>query len=66
MAKLKYSAKMNSSTLNVLDNALKKMNSHYSEVLLHWSEATKEQKASFIEHSPALKRILEWSQQWQR
>ena len=64
--KPKYSAKMNPSTLNVLNNALKKMDSHYAEVLAHWQEATAEQKAQFIEHSPALKRILEWSEQWQR
>jgi len=62
--KPKYSAKMNPSTLNVLNNALKKMDKHYGSVLLHWQEATPEQKAAFIEHSPALKRILEWSEQW--
>jgi len=61
---MRYGAKMNPSTLNVLNNALKKMDSHYGEVLLHWNEATPEQKAAFIEHSPALKRILDWSEQW--
>lgn len=64
--KPKYSAKMNPSTLNVLNNALKKMDAHYGEVLAHWQEATPEQKAAFIEHSPALKRILEWSEQWRQ
>ncbi len=62
--KPKYSAKMNPSTLNVLNNALKKMDAHYGAVLAHWSEATEEQKLLFIEHNPALKRILEWSEQW--
>jgi len=57
---------MNPSTLNVLNNALKKMDEHYRSVLLHWQEATPEQKAAFIEHSPALKRILEWSEQWRQ
>ena len=61
---MRYGAKMNPSTLNVLNNALKKMDAHYGEVLTHWNEATPEQKAAFIEHSPALKRILDWSEQW--
>jgi hypothetical protein len=47
--------------LNVLNNALKKMDAHYGEVLAHWNEATAEQKMAFIQHSPALKRIIEWS-----
>ena len=64
--KPKYSAKMKPSTLNVLNNALKKMDEHYGAVLAHWNEATAEQKAQFIEHSPALKRILDWSKQWQQ
>jgi hypothetical protein len=62
--KLKYSAKMNPSTLNVLNNALKKMDSHYGVVLVHWNEATAEQKIAFIQHSPALKRIIDWAAQW--
>lgn len=62
--KPKYSAKMKPSTLNVLNNALKKMDAHYREVLAHWQEATPEQRAEFVEHSPALKRILDWSKQW--
>lgn len=62
--KPKYSAKMKPSTLNVLNNALQKMDAHYGEVLAHWSEATPEQKHAFIEHSPALKRIVEWAAQW--
>ena len=61
---MRYGAKMNPSTLNVLNNALKKMDAHYGEVLAHWNEATPEQKAAFIEHSPALKRILDWAAQW--
>ncbi len=64
--KPKYSAKMKPSTLNVLNNALAKMDAHYGTVLAHWSEATAEQRAEFIEHSPALKRILDWSKQWQQ
>ena len=60
----KYSAKMNPSTLNVLNNALKKMDAHYGAVLAHWSEATAEQKIAFIQHSPALKRIIDWAAQW--
>jgi hypothetical protein len=40
------------------------MDAHYGAVLAHWSEATEEQKLLFIAHSPALKRILEWSEQW--
>ena len=64
--KPKYSAKMKPATLNVLNNALKKMDSHYGEVLAHWNEATPEQKANFIAHSEALKRILDWSAQWQQ
>ena len=64
--KLKYSAKMKPSTLNVLNNALKKMDAHYAEVLTHWNEATPEQKKAFVEHSPALKRILDWSKQWRQ
>lgn len=64
--KPKYRAKMKPSTLKVLNNALAKMDAHYGEVLAHWQEATPEQKAAFIEHSPALKRILDWSEQWQQ
>ena len=62
--KPKYSAKMNPSTLNVLNNALKKMDAHYGKVLAHWNEATAEQKIAFIQHSPALKRIIDWAAQW--
>ena len=62
--KPKYSAKMNPSTLNVLNNALKKMDTHYGNVLAHWHEATPEQRVAFIEHSPALKRIIDWAAQW--
>ena len=64
--KQKYSAKMKPSTLNVLNNALAKMDAHYGEVLAHWNEATPEQRAEFVEHSPALKRILDWSKQWRQ
>lgn len=64
--KPKYSAEMKPAILNVLNNALNKMGSHYSEVLAHWNEATQEQKQQFIEHSPTLKRILDWSDQWRQ
>jgi hypothetical protein len=33
-------------------------------VLVHWNEATAEQKIAFIQHSPALKRIIDWAAQW--
>lgn len=62
----KYSSKMTPATLNVLNNALNKMDSHYGSVLAHWNEATPEQKKEFIEHSKALMRILNWSDQWRR
>ena len=65
MAK-RYSARMNKSVQNVLDNAIKKLEEHYGEVLVHWSEATPDQKRLFIEHSPTLRQILDWSAQWRQ
>lgn len=61
-----YSAKMNKSVQNLLDNAIEKLNKHYGEVLTHFNEATPEQKLLFIEHSPILRQILDWSAQWQQ
>jgi hypothetical protein len=62
--KPKYSAKMTPAVLNVLNNALNKLDARYGVVLAHWNEATPEQKMVFIEHSPTLKRIIEWAAQW--
>lgn len=61
---MRYRKKITVATLNVLNNAIKKLDSDYGEVLAHWAECTPDQKKAFIEHSPTLKRILDWSKQW--
>ena len=63
MAK-RYSAKMTKAVSNVLDNAIKKLDAQYGEVLAHWGEATPEQRRAFIEHSPILQRVIDWAEQW--
>lgn len=61
---MRYGKKITVATLNVLNNAIKKLESDYGEVLAHWHECTPEQKKAFIEHSPALQRIIAWAAQW--
>jgi hypothetical protein len=63
---MRYGKKITPATLNVLNNAIKKLDGDYGEVLAHWNECTPEQKKAFIEHSPVLKRIIDWSNQWQQ
>jgi hypothetical protein len=63
---MRYGKKITVATLNVLDNAIKKLDEHYGAVLAHWGEATSEQKQAFIEHSPILQRVIDWVAQWQR
>lgn len=62
----RYSAKMTKAVSNVLDNVIKKLDAHYGAVLAHWHEATPEQKQAFIDGSPLLKWILDWSDQWRQ
>lgn len=62
----RYSSKMTKAVSNVLDNAIKKLDEHYSGVLAHWGEATPEQRRAFIAHSPILQRVIDWAAQWQR
>ena len=63
---MRYGKKLTSAVANVLNNAIKKLDEQYGDVLAHWGEMTQEQKQAYIEHSPVLRRVLDWSAQWQR
>lgn len=63
---IRYSAKLTTIKRTTINNAIAKLNEYYRAVLAVWHLATPEQKAKFIENSPLLKAIMDWSDQWRQ
>lgn len=61
---MRYGKKLTPAIANVLINAINKLNKQYGDVLAHWGELTPEQKQAYIDHSPVLRRVLDWGAQW--
>lgn len=39
---------------------------YYDPVLVVWGQCTEEQKRKYLENSPLLSELLDWSDKWQR
>jgi len=59
-------SKLNPATAVLLRNAIDKMEKYYAPVLAVWHEATPEQKQAYLDNSPVLRELLDWSAKLQR
>ena len=66
MAKSRKSAKMTPGKVKQLQSACDVIIKHYSDVLSVWGRATPEQKKLFLDNSPLLTSLLDWSNQWRQ
>jgi len=63
-SKEQVTAKLSALKKKALQTAFDALTAQYAPVLAKWNQATPEQREKFLEHSPILKAILDWSKQW--
>lgn len=61
----KITTNLSKAKYNKIQANLDEIFSNYVSIQENWEFASQEQKILFIENSPILKQILEWSKKWQ-
>ena len=59
-------AKLNSIKKSKFEKDFADIRAHYATVLSAWPETTQEQRKAFLDNSPFLKSVIDWSNLWQQ